>query len=129
MSQHLVSGANDFRLPEAGLRVAGPGQFGVILQSRDKVGRQFPILLLCTRDGASISRQNADIWIENALPLALGTVRGERNADQLQTALGDVEPPQWDETATDRFELWSEFVDPLPVIANRPAEALRQICA
>lgn len=129
MSQHLKSAGDSLSLPETGLRISRAGQFGVILQSRDKVGRRFPLLLLCARDGATISPQKADFWIEQLLRLALDAVMGELSADQFEIALSKMDAVEWDQAGSEQLMMWSKFKRPAPVSINCPADALQQICA
>ncbi|TIW72633.1 MAG: type VI secretion system-associated protein TagF, partial [Mesorhizobium sp.] len=78
--------------PDTALRfLAGPTLFGasagIILQSADRVGRQFPLSVVARIAEAPLKLAYADAWFEGIEEAAFAAQRGERTPDELDAAL------------------------------------------
>ena len=76
--------------PKGGLRLSRPGQIAVILPSRDRSGRRFPLLGLILHDGDPISADQADGLIKMVLPPLETAQAGESDANALEAMLTQV---------------------------------------
>jgi len=129
LSQHLATPNNRIKLPETGLRLSGPNQLGVILQSQDKIDRKFPLLVMSFKDRANVTVEAADLWINQVLPTAMDATNGALSADQLEAALERMNPPDWNANDAGGLRLWSQKTDPYKVTTTRPDFALKKICS
>lgn len=95
--------------PKGGLRLSRPGQIAVILPSRDKSGRNFPLLGLILHDGDLVSADQADELIAMVLPPLEKALTGECDANTLEAMLAQVameDPPAGE--ATGGAMVWTE---------------------
>ncbi len=106
-----------FRLPSGGRLAAG-----VILPSRDKAGRHFPLSLLLIADG-DLELSGIDLWCDSALSL-----RPEKlNPDALWQALDTLAAPVPHGPAAGRMLLWTLGQAPLATDPASPEPTLRAL--
>ena len=108
-----------FRLPSGGRLAAG-----VILPSRDKAGRHFPLSLLLLADG-DLALPEIDSWCDAALSLQPETL----DPDALWHALDALRSPIAAGPATGPMLLWTQGLPPIATDATTPETALRQLLA
>jgi len=103
------------RWPEGGVR--GLLEFDetlvlfVALDSKDAVGRRFPLLALT--DGAQLSLETADAWCDGAEAEIKAVVAGEARFDAAFARLIDIEPRQRD-GPNGSAALWLAGGTPMP---------------
>ncbi|TGV92612.1 type VI secretion system-associated protein TagF, partial [Mesorhizobium sp. M2E.F.Ca.ET.154.01.1.1] len=87
LAQHIVPlfGAEAWPTSTALRFLSGPGSFGasagIVLQSADRVGRQFPLSVVARLSGARLKLAYADAWFEGVENAALAAQRGELTPD------------------------------------------------
>lgn len=106
-----------FRLPSGGRLAAG-----VILPSRDKAGRHFPLSLLLLADG-DLAAQQIDPWCDAALALHPETLA----PDDLWQALDALAAPEPDGRASGPLQLWTLGETPISTDAETPEAALQHL--
>ncbi|TIQ98775.1 MAG: type VI secretion system-associated protein TagF [Mesorhizobium sp.] len=115
--------------------LAGPAAFGasagIILQSADRVGRQFPLSVVAQLADASVQLARADAWFAGIEEAAIAAQHGELTPDELDTALAalplaPVEPG--DEVISDMV-MWTARSDIFDVDPQAPQATLEQIFA
>ncbi|MDP3195629.1 type VI secretion system-associated protein TagF [Tabrizicola sp.] len=111
------SGGLRFRLPSGGRLAAG-----VILPSRDKAGRHFPLSLLLLADG-DLAPAQIDPWCDAALALHPETL----TPDALWQALDALPSPHTIAAASGPMQLWTPGQPPVATDATTPESVLRQL--
>lgn len=106
-----------FRLPSGG-RLA----VGVILPSRDKAGRHFPLSLLLLSD-ENLTPDQVDTWCDEALALGPETL----DPDALWHALDKLPSPAPHGPASGPMQLWTPGQSPIPIDPAAPETELRQL--
>lgn len=106
-----------FRLPSGGRLAAG-----VILPSRDKAGRHFPLSLLLLADG-DLAPPQIDPWCDAALALKHEAL----DPDALWHALDALPFPAPGGPARGPMQLWTTGQPPVATDATSPETALRQL--
>ncbi|HEY6919260.1 MAG TPA: type VI secretion system-associated protein TagF, partial [Tabrizicola sp.] len=106
-----------FRLPSGGRLAAG-----VILPSRDKAGRHFPLSLLLLADG-DLTPEQLDPWCDASLALRPETL----DPDALWLALDALPSPAPDGPASGPMQLWTRDRMPLDTDPATPEAALREL--
>ncbi|AZO51631.1 MAG: type VI secretion system-associated protein TagF [Mesorhizobium sp.] len=122
--------------PDTALRfLAGPTLFGasagIILQSADRVGRQFPLSVVARIAEAPLKLAYADAWFEGIEEAAFAAQRGERTPDELDAALTGLPVPAVDQYSDviDDLVMWTARSDIFDVDAQEPQKTLEQIFA
>lgn len=106
-----------FRLPSGGRLAAG-----VILPSRDKAGRHFPLSLLLLADG-DLTVPQVDPWCDAALALRPETLA----PDDLWLALDALPAPEPASPASGPMQLWTPGHPAVTTDPSAPEEALRHL--
>lgn len=106
-----------FRLPSGGRLAAG-----VILPSRDRAGRHFPLSLLLLADG-DLRIQQVDTWCDAALALRPETLA----PDDLWQALDAIAAPEPAGPALGQMQLWTPGQPAIATDPETPEAALRQL--
>ncbi|RWI98568.1 type VI secretion system-associated protein TagF [Mesorhizobium sp.] len=115
--------------------IAGPASFGasagVIVQSADKVGRQFPLSVVARLAEAPLRLAYSDAWFDRIEEAAFAAQRGELTPDELDAALGALPAPAVDEDGDviDDLVMWTARTDIFDVDPKAPQPALEQIFA
>ncbi|TIU86444.1 MAG: DUF2094 domain-containing protein, partial [Mesorhizobium sp.] len=114
---------------------AGPGSFGgsvgIVLQSADRVGRQFPLSVVARPPEAPLKLAYADAWFESIEIPALAAQRGELAPDELDAALAALPVPFVDGEldVIDDLVMWTAHTDIFDVDPQAPQPTLEQIFA
>ncbi|MBE1710982.1 MULTISPECIES: type VI secretion system-associated protein TagF [Mesorhizobium] len=115
--------------------LSGPGSFGasagIVLQSADRVGRQFPLSVVARLPKAPLKLAFADAWFESIETLALAAQQGELTPDELDAALAALPVPLIDDEGDliDEFVAWTAHTDIFDVDQLAPRPTLEQIFA
>ncbi len=115
--QSFPPGGLRFRLPSGGRLAAG-----VIVPSRDKAGRHFPLSLLLLADG-DLTPLQIDPWCDTALALEPETLA----ADDLWHALDALPSPIPTGAATGPMQLWTPGQEAIATDPATPEAALKQL--
>ncbi|WP_287178796.1 type VI secretion system-associated protein TagF [Mesorhizobium sp.] len=115
--------------------LAGPAAFGpsagIILQSADRVGRQFPLSVVAQLPDAAIQLARADAWFAGIEEAAFAAQRGELTPDELDTALAELPVPPVEpgaEVISDMV-MWTARSDIFDIDPLSPQAMLEQIFA
>lgn len=115
--------------------LAGPGSFGgsvgIVLQSADRVGRQFPLSVVARLYEAPLKLAYAERWFDGIETAALAAQRGELTPDELDTALTalPVPPVEGEGDVIDDLVAWTAHTDIFDVDPLAPQPVLEQIFA
>ncbi|MBZ9747580.1 type VI secretion system-associated protein TagF [Mesorhizobium sp. CO1-1-7] len=115
--------------------LSGPGSFGaaagIVLQSTDKVGRQFPLSVVARLDEAPLKLAYTDAWFENIEKAAFAAQRGEMTPDELDAVLASLPAPVVDGEGDviDDLVAWTARTDIFDVDQLAPQPVLEQIAA
>lgn len=115
--------------------LAGPASFGasagIVLQSADRVGRQFPLSVVARLSEAPLRLAYADAWFEVIEEAAFAAQRGELTPDELDAALITLPAPlvEPDGNVIDDLVMWTAHTDIFDVDPQAPQPALEQILA
>ncbi|WP_287319101.1 type VI secretion system-associated protein TagF [Mesorhizobium sp.] len=137
LAQHIVPliGMETWPRTTALRFLAGPAAFGasagIILQSADRVGRQFPLSVVAQLADAPVRLANADAWFAGIEEVALAAQRGELMPDELDAALAalPVPPVEPDEEVISDMVMWTARSDIFDVDPPSPQATLEQIFA
>lgn len=131
LTRHVVPWPEPW--PEGGLlvRLASGTRTasGLVLPSRDAVGRRFPLSGLLVLDGAP-APEAVEAWCRGAAPALAAAASGALGADALWAALDDVPRPAPDpgpDPATAPLLLWTRGRAPISCGPDDPGEALRDL--
>ncbi|WP_318528606.1 MULTISPECIES: type VI secretion system-associated protein TagF [unclassified Mesorhizobium] len=115
--------------------LAGPTSFGasvgIILQSADRVGRQFPLSVVAQLSEAPFQLAHAEAWFAGIEEAAIAAQHGELTPDELDTALAALPVPPVEpgsEIITD-LVMWTAHSDIFDIDPQSPEETLEQILA
>jgi len=99
---------------------------GIIVASRDRVGRRFPLTIMAGLDLASIALVRAEAWFQRIETLALAAQAGEFSPDELEGALVDLplSTPDTDDEIIDGLLMWSDESDLFDIDPENPGEPL-----
>ncbi|RUV03008.1 MAG: type VI secretion system-associated protein TagF [Mesorhizobium sp.] len=137
LAQHIVPliGSETWPRTTALRFLAGPASFGasagIILQSADRVGRQFPLSVVSQLPDASIQLARADAWFSGIEDAAIAAQQGELTPDELDGALAALPVPPveaGDEIVSDMV-MWTARSDIFDVDPLSPQATLEQIFA
>lgn len=137
LAQHIVPliGSETWPRTTALRFLAGPASFGasagIILQSADRVGRQFPLSVVAQLADAPVRLADADAWFAGIEEVALAAQRGELMPDELDAALAalPVPPVEPDEEVISDMVMWTARSDIFDVDPPSPQATLEQIFA
>ncbi|RWP46256.1 MAG: type VI secretion system-associated protein TagF [Mesorhizobium sp.] len=137
LAQHLVPlmGLENWPNTTALRFLAGPASFGasagIILQSADRVGRQFPLSIVAQLPDASVRLARADAWFFGIEEAAIAAQHGELTPDELDTALAalPVPPVESGEEVISDMVMWTAHSDIFDVDPQAPQATLEQILA
>ena len=138
LAQHIVPlfGLETWPQSTALRFLAGPASFGasagIVLQSADRVGRQFPLSIVARLTEAPLKLAYADAWFESVEEAAFAAQRGELTPDALDTALASLPAPAVetkDGDVIDEMVMWTSRTDIFDVDAKEPGKTLEQIFA
>ncbi|TKB14653.1 MAG: type VI secretion system-associated protein TagF [Mesorhizobium sp.] len=135
LAQHIVPlfGFETWPTDTALRFLAGPASFGasmgIVVQSADRVGRQFPLSIVARLSEAPLELAYADAWFEGVENAALAAQRGELTPDELDSALAALPAPPIDEDGDviDDLVMWTARTDIFDVDPQAPQPALEQI--
>jgi type VI secretion system protein ImpM len=137
LAQHLVPliGSESWPRSTALRFLAGPAFFGasagIILQSADRVGRQFPLSVVAQLPEASVQLARADAWFSRIEEAAVAAQNGELTPDELDTALAalPLPPVEQDGDIIDEMVMWTARSDIFDIDPQAPQATLEQIIA
>lgn len=113
--------------PEGGLRFrllsGGRSATGLVLPSRDAVGRRFPLTGVVVLPTAPPPAE-ADAWCGAALPLLEAAGVGTSGADALWEGLEAIPRPPGTDPAPAPLLLWTAAVPPIAADPADPADAI-----
>ncbi|RUX25463.1 type VI secretion system-associated protein TagF [Mesorhizobium sp. M7A.F.Ca.US.011.01.1.1] len=137
LAQHLVPlFGSEFWPGATTLRfLAGPASFGasagIILQSADRVGRQFPLTVVAQLAEAPVRLADAEAWFAGIEEAAIAAQNGELTPDELDAALAGLPVPPvgpGEEVISDMV-MWTARSDIFDIDPQSPQVALEQIFA
>lgn len=137
LAQHLAPliGSESWPRSTALRFLAGPASFGasagIILQSADRVGRQFPLSVVAQLPDASIQLASADGWFSRIEEAAIAAQQGELTPDELDAALAalPLPPVEQDGDIIDDMVMWTARSDIFDIDPQSPQATLEQIFA
>ncbi|RWN56228.1 MAG: type VI secretion system-associated protein TagF [Mesorhizobium sp.] len=135
LAQHIVPlFGSEFWPSTTALRfLAGPASFGasagIILQSADRVGRQFPLSVVAQLPEAPVRLADADAWFARIEEAAIAAQRGELTPDELDAALSvlPVPPVEPGEEVISDMVMWTDRSDIFDIDPLSPQATLEQI--
>ena len=115
--------------------LAGPASFGasagIIVQSADRVGRQFPLSVVARLAEAPLELAHADAWFASVEDTAFAAQLGELTPDELDTALAalPVPPVEQSEEVISDLVMWTAHSDLFDIDTQSPQATLEQVFA
>ncbi|WP_254016920.1 type VI secretion system-associated protein TagF [Mesorhizobium escarrei] len=137
LAQHIVPliGSETWPRTTALRFLAGPASFsasaGIILQSADRVGRQFPLSVVAQLPEAPVQLADAEAWFAQIEEAAIAAQQGELTPDELGAALGALPVPSVEpgsEIISDMV-MWTARSDIFDIDPLSPQAMLEQIFA
>jgi type VI secretion system protein ImpM len=137
LAQHLVPlfGQESWPLDTALRFLAGPAfvgaSAGIILQSADKVGRQFPLSVVAPLSEAPVELAYAEAWFASIEQTAAAAQGGELTPDELEAALAGLPVPPIEprEELISGMVMWTAYSDIFDIDPLSPQATLEQIFA
>ena len=137
LAQHLVPlFGSEFWPSTTALRfLAGPACFGasagIIVQSADRVGRQFPLSVVAQLAEAPVQLADAEAWFSGIEEAAIAAQHGELTPDQLDTTLAALPVPLVEpgEEVISDMVMWTTRSDLFDIDPQSPQTTLEQIFA
>ncbi|MER9326546.1 type VI secretion system-associated protein TagF [Mesorhizobium sp. M0488] len=137
LAQHLVPLiGSEFWPSTTALRfLAGPASFGasagIIVQSADRVGRQFPLTVVAQLAEAPVRLTKAEAWFSNIEEAAIAAQHGELTPDELDAALGALPVPTVEagEEVIIDMVMWTARSDVFDIDPQSPQVTLEQVFA
>jgi type VI secretion system protein ImpM len=137
LAQHIVPliGSETWPRSTALRFLAGPAtcgaSAGIILQSADRVGRQFPLSVVALLADASIQLARADAWFAGIEEAAIAAQDGQLTPDELDIALAELPVPPVEPGAEviGDMVMWTARSDIFDVDPLSPQTTLEQIFA
>ncbi|MER9970791.1 type VI secretion system-associated protein TagF [Mesorhizobium sp. M0060] len=137
LAQHIVplNGSESWPRGTALRFLTGPGfvgaSAGIILQSADRVGRQFPLSVVAQLSDAPVELAYAAAWFAEIEKVAIAAQHGELTPGELDTALAVVPVPPVEpggEIITD-LVMWTSRSDLFDIDPLSPQATLEKIFA
>jgi type VI secretion system protein ImpM len=137
LAQHLVPlFGTEFWPGTTALRfLAGPASFGasagIILQSADRVGRQFPLTVVAQLAEAPVRLADAEAWFSRIEEAAIAAQNGELTPDEFDATLAElpVPPVEPDAEIISGMVMWTARSDIFDIDPQSPQTTLEQIFA
>ncbi|WP_287256252.1 type VI secretion system-associated protein TagF [Mesorhizobium sp.] len=137
LAQHIVPLFGQEAWPRStALRfLAGPASFGasagIILQSADRVGRQFPLSIIAQLPEAPVELAYAEAWFVGIEDVAIAAQHGELTPDELEAALAGlpVPPVERGEELISGMVMWTAYSDIFDIDPLSPKTTVEQIFA
>ncbi|MER9234702.1 type VI secretion system-associated protein TagF [Mesorhizobium sp. M0622] len=137
LAQHLVPllGRETWPRTTALRFLAGPASFGasagIILQSADRVGRQFPLSVVAQLPEVCVELAYADAWFAEIEKVAIAAQNGELTPDELDGALATLPAPPVEpgEELISDMVMWTARSDIFDIDPLSPQTTLEQIFA
>ncbi|MDX8540346.1 type VI secretion system-associated protein TagF [Mesorhizobium abyssinicae] len=137
LAQHLVPliGLESWPRATAVRFLAGPSSFGasagIVVQSADRVGRQFPLSIVAQLSEASFQLAHAEAWFAGIEETAIAAQQGGLTPDGLEAALTvlPVPPVESGDEIVDDMVMWTSRSDIFDVDLQLPRATLGQILA
>ena len=137
LAQHIVLlFGSEFWPSTTALRfLAGPAWFGasagIIVQSADRVGRQFPLTVVARLAEAPVRLADAEAWFAGIEGAALAAQHGELTPDEFDAALAELPVPtvEPDDEIISGMVMWTARSDIFDVDPQSPQTTLEQIFA
>ncbi|TIX58487.1 MAG: type VI secretion system-associated protein TagF, partial [Mesorhizobium sp.] len=102
---------------------------GIILQSADRVGRQFPLSVVAQLAKAPVQLARADAWFARIEEAAFAAQQGELTPDELDAALATLPVPPVEpgsEIISDMV-MWTSHSDIFDIDPLSPQATLEQV--
>ncbi|MER8947219.1 type VI secretion system-associated protein TagF [Mesorhizobium sp. M0408] len=137
LAQHVVPliGSESWPRGTALRFLSGPeflgASAGVIVQSADRVGRQFPLSVVAQLSKAPVELAYADAWFGEIEIVAIAAQGGDLTPDELEGALAALPVPQVEpgEELIGGVVMWTAGSDIFDIDPLSPQAALEQIFA
>ncbi|MER9300045.1 type VI secretion system-associated protein TagF [Mesorhizobium sp. M0621] len=137
LAQHLVPlFGSEFWPSTTALRfLAGPASFGasagIILQSADRVGRQFPLTVVAQLAEAPVQLTEVEAWFASIEEAAIAAQHGELTPDELDAALAALPVPtvELGEEIISDLVMWTARSDLFDIDPQSPQATLEHIFA
>ncbi|UVK41736.1 type VI secretion system-associated protein TagF [Mesorhizobium sp. AR10] len=137
LAEHIVPlFGQKFWPPATALRfLAGPNSFGasagIILQSADRVGRQFPLSVVAQLPEAPVKLAYAEAWFSSIEEAAIAAQHGELTPDDLDAALTTLPVPTIEpgEELISDMVMWTAYSDIFDIDPQSPQATVEQILA
>ncbi|RWE57445.1 MAG: type VI secretion system-associated protein TagF [Mesorhizobium sp.] len=137
LAQHIVPliGRETWPRTTALRFLTGPAAFGpsagIILQSADRVGRQFPLSVLGQLAEAPVELARAEAWFARIEEAAIAAQQGELTPDELDTALSVLPVPSVEpgEEVISDMVMWTSRSDIFDIDPLSPQATLEKIFA
>ncbi|TPI65660.1 type VI secretion system-associated protein TagF [Mesorhizobium sp. B3-1-3] len=135
LAQHIVPlfGIETWPTGTALRFLSGPGAFGgsagIVLQSADRVGRQFPLSVVARLPDAPLKLAYCDGWFDGIESAAFAAQRGELTTDELDAAVAAMPVPlvEGEGDVVDDLVMWTAHTDIFDVDQLAPHTTLEQI--
>ncbi|TPI65104.1 type VI secretion system-associated protein TagF [Mesorhizobium sp. B3-1-7] len=137
LAQHIVPlfGVETWPASTALRFLSGPGAFGgsagIVLQSADRVGRQFPLSVVARLPDAPLKLAYCDGWFDDIESAAFAAQRGELAPGELDAAVAAMPVPlvEGEGDVVDDLVMWTAHTDIFDVDPQAPQSTLEQIFA
>ncbi|RVD39665.1 type VI secretion system-associated protein TagF [Mesorhizobium sp. M4B.F.Ca.ET.215.01.1.1] len=137
LAQHLVPliGLESWPRATALRFLAGPSSFGasagIVVQSADRVGRQFPLSIVAQLSKASFQLAHAEAWFAGIEETAIAAQQGGLTPDDLEAALTvlPVPPVEAGDEVVGDLVMWTTYSDFFDIDPQSPQPTLEQILA
>ncbi|RUX50226.1 type VI secretion system-associated protein TagF [Mesorhizobium sp. M4A.F.Ca.ET.020.02.1.1] len=137
LAQHLVPliGLESWPRATALHFLAGPSCFGasagIVVQSADRVGRQFPLSIVAQLSEVSFQLAHAEAWFAGIEETAIAAQQGGLTPDDLDAALTvlPVPPVEPGDEVVGELVMWTNYSDFFDIDPQSPQPTLEQILA
>lgn len=137
LAQHLVPliGLESWPRATALRFLAGPSCFGasagIVVQSADRVGRQFPLSIVAQLSETSFQLAHAEAWFSGIEETAIAAQQGGLTPDDLEAALTvlPVPPVESGDEVVGDLVMWTTYSDFFDIDPQAPQPTLEQILA
>ncbi|MDX8436827.1 type VI secretion system-associated protein TagF [Mesorhizobium abyssinicae] len=137
LAQHLVPliGLESWPRATALRFLAGPSCFGasagIVVQSADRVGRQFPLSIVAQLSETSFELAHAEAWFAGIEETAIAAQQGGLTPDGLEAALTvlPVPPVEAGDEVVGDLVMWTTYSDFFDIDPQSPQPTLEQMLA